>query len=269
MPHFPSCSLMIQHFLYTVNNLNTLAIIINTELIKTDEWLKCNNLSIHIKKTHDIIFSSKNKLLMMINNLRLTLNQLNEFILQSSWVSSWIQIWIGKSISNMFQRKYQNPLVSCVKLANYWINPRSVISTIHLYTHIIYMVYKFGEAYLQKLVLLQKKAIIAITCSKYMASTQNLFKQYKLLRLPEIYKYLVGIFVYKFDNMQLPMIFSGFYTKAWAVHAHVTCTADSYCLINIKLNVWKHSLKFSGSAIWNMIPMCIRLSKSLEIFKNI
>ena len=95
-----------------------------------------------------------------------------------------------------------------------------------------------------------------------MASTQNLFKQYKLLRLPEIYKYSVGIFVYKFDNMQLPVIFSGFYTKD-------TRTADNYRLINIKLNVWKHSMIFSGAAIWNMIHMGIRLSKSLEIFKNI
>ena len=28
-------------------------------------------------------------------------------------------------------------------------------------------------------------------------------------------------------------------------------------------------MKFSGAAIWNMIPMDIRLSKSLEMFKNI
>ena len=102
-----------------------------------------------------------------------------------------------------------------------------------------------------------------------MASTQNLFKQYKLLRLPEIYKYLVGTFVYKFDNMQLPVIFSGFYAKARAVNPHDTCIAENYRLINIKLNVWKHSMKFSGPAIRNMIPMGIRLSKSLEIFKNI
>ena len=54
-----------------------------------------------------------------------------------------------------------------------------------------------------------------------MASTQNLFKQYKLLRLPEIYKYLVRIFVYKFDNMQLPVIFSGFMLKP-GLYIHMT-----------------------------------------------
>ena len=55
-----------------------------------------------------------------------------------------------------------------------------------------------------------------------MTSTKILLKQYRLLRLPEIYKYLVGIFVYTFDNMQIPVIFSGFYTKARTVHAHDT-----------------------------------------------
>ena len=50
-------------FLYTGNNLNILTYNINTELIKIDEWLKCNKLSINIKKTH-IIFSR----LLMINN---------------------------------------------------------------------------------------------------------------------------------------------------------------------------------------------------------
>ena len=44
--------------------------------------------------------------------------------------------------------------------------------------------------------------------------------------------------------MQIPVIFSGFYTKARAVHAHDTSTADTYRLINIKLNVRKHSMKF-------------------------
>ena len=102
-----------------------------------------------------------------------------------------------------------------------------------------------------------------------MASTQNLFKQNKLLRLPEISEYLVGIFVYKFDNMQLPTIFSGFYTKARVVHAHDTRTADNYCLMNIKLNVRQHSMKLSGAAILNMIPMGIRWSKSSNCFKNI
>ena len=140
-----------------------------------------------------------------------------------------------------------------------------------VYPYYIYGIHVWGGTYptnLQKLVLLQKKAIRIITCSKYMAGTQNLFKQYRLLRLPELYKYLVGIFVYKFDNMQLPVIFSSFYAKVRAVHLHDIRTADNYRLINIKLNVRKHSMKFSRAAIWNMIPWvygCPNLLKFLRI----
>ena len=66
------------------------------------------------------------------------------------------------------------------------------------------------------------------------------FKLYRLLRLPEIFKDSVGISVYKFYNGQLHVVFSGFYTTATPVHAYDARTADNYCLINIKLSVWKH-----------------------------
>ena len=49
--------------LYTGNSLNTLTNNVNAELIKIDEWLKCNKLSTNIKKTHYIIFSSKNEII--------------------------------------------------------------------------------------------------------------------------------------------------------------------------------------------------------------
>ena len=45
------------------NNLNILTNNVNAELIQIDEWLKCNKLSINIKKTHYVIFSSKNKII--------------------------------------------------------------------------------------------------------------------------------------------------------------------------------------------------------------
>ena len=50
----------------------------------------------------------------------------------------------------------------------------------------------------------------------------------------------MGIFVYKFDNIQFTMICCGSYATAKAVHAYDTRTADNYRLIYIELNVRKH-----------------------------
>ena len=260
-------------FLYTGNNLNTLTNNVNTELIKIDEWLKCNKLSINIKKTHYIIFSSKNKIIDDNQQVKI-----NSEPIERVYYTKFLGVFLDSNLNWKKHIEYVSKKISksigILCKARKLLNKPTLVNLYYtfVYPYYIYGIQVWGGTYptnLQKLVLLQKKAIRIITCSKYMASTQNLFTQYKLLRLPEIYKYLVGIFVYKFDNMQVPVIFSGFYAKARAVHSHDTRTADNYRLINIKLNVRKHSMKISGAAIWNMIPMGIRLSKSLEIFKNI
>ena len=54
-----------------------------------------------------------------------------------------------------------------------------------------------------------------------MAGTQNLIKLYRLSRLPEIYKDSVGISVYKFNNGQVHVVFSGFILKP-RLHMHMT-----------------------------------------------
>ena len=42
----------------TGNNLKTMTTVINEELIKVQEWLHCNKLSLNVLKTHYIIFTS-------------------------------------------------------------------------------------------------------------------------------------------------------------------------------------------------------------------
>ena len=46
---------------FTGKNLKTMATVINEELIRVQEWLHCNKLSLNVLKTHYIIFTSRNK----------------------------------------------------------------------------------------------------------------------------------------------------------------------------------------------------------------
>ena len=57
---------------------------------------------------------------------------------------------------------------------------------------------------IRKLQLLQKKAIRIITSSHYIAHTEPLFSMTKLLKLDDLYKYQLGIFMHKVTNCQLP-----------------------------------------------------------------
>ena len=46
---------------FTGKNLQTMATVINEELIKVQVWLYCNKLSLNVLKTHCMIFTPRNK----------------------------------------------------------------------------------------------------------------------------------------------------------------------------------------------------------------
>ena len=60
----PACLYCLQMTLicfFTGNKLKTMATVINEELIRVQEWLNCNKLSLNVLKTHCMIFTSRNK----------------------------------------------------------------------------------------------------------------------------------------------------------------------------------------------------------------
>ena len=56
---------------FTGKNLKTMATVINEELIRVQEWLHCNKLSLNVLKTHYIIFTSRNK---CVNDVDIRIN---------------------------------------------------------------------------------------------------------------------------------------------------------------------------------------------------
>ena len=60
---------------FTVKNLQTMTTVIYEELVKVQEWLYCNKLSLNVLKTHYMIFTSRNKYMndvdIRINNVKI------------------------------------------------------------------------------------------------------------------------------------------------------------------------------------------------------
>ena len=60
---------------FTGKNLQTMTTVVNEELVKVQEWLYCNKLSLNVLKTHYMIFTSRNKCMnvadIRINNVKI------------------------------------------------------------------------------------------------------------------------------------------------------------------------------------------------------
>ena len=74
-------------------------------------------------------------------------------------------------------------------------------------SHLQYCVLLWSNTYTihkTKIKILQKRAIRIIKKSQYTSHTDPLFSKLKLLKLSDLYKHQLGIFMYKSINGQLP-----------------------------------------------------------------
>ena len=91
--------------------------------------------------------------------------------------------------------------------------------------HLQYAVLTWGHK-VSRVTKLQKRAVRIITCSKYNAHTDPLFKSLNLLKLNDILDISALRLYYKFENKLLPRFFSDIFHTASDHHAHNTrgCT---------------------------------------------
>ena len=121
---------------------------------------------------------------------------------------------------------------------------------------------------LNKLRILQKKAIRIITNSHYIAHTDPLFSKLKQLKLDDIYKHQLGIFMYKAANNKLPDSMSSMLTRIQNIHKHNLRNQNSYYIQNIRTNSRKCTINYSGPVFWNALPSKLKQLVSINQFKN-
>ena len=126
-----------------------------------------------------------------------------------------------------------------------------------------------SENNLNKLKLLQKRAIRICAGAHYRAHTSNLFQQLKLLPLNKLTDLKTGIFMYKYFNKSLPDLFTNFCLMQNQVHSQKTRNCLHYRLPLYKSALsQKQSVKFNGVKIWNNLSSYLKESKTLVQFKT-
>ena len=82
--------------------------------------------------------------------------------------------------------------------------------------HLNYGIIAWGccaDYHLNRLLLLQKKALRIICHSHYRAHTDVLFKTHGILKISDLYHYNLGSFMYNLNKHELPNVFYTMFTK--------------------------------------------------------
>ena len=128
-----------------------------------------------------------------------------------------------------------------------------------LFIYISYLTYcnhVWGSTYvtnLEKLFVLQKKAL-RIMCSKpKRSSTDPLFYELGILRFHDINMYLMGQFMFRFYKSEVPELFVKFFNNNAETHDYFTRQHNHLHVPMIKSNLSKFTIRYRGVIIWNGI----------------
>ena len=103
----------------------------------------------------------------------------------------------------------------------------------------------------------------------YRAHSKPLLVANKVLSVHETNVYIVGIFMYKYCNDDVPDIFNDFFQRNSELHNRNTRQSNDLHVRFARLDVRKFSFKIHGATTWNEIPMYIKLASSVDVFKQV
>ena len=136
---------------------------------------------------------------------------------------------ISKSVGLLYKAKYYLPSKSLLTLYYALIYP-----------YLTYCNLIWASTYvtnLQRIYLLQKRAVRAISKADYKASSKPLFANLKILDVFSIYSLQVSSFMYLYHNGALPISFTQIFQTGNKIHQYLTRYSDFYrphtCRTNI------------------------------------
>ena len=217
--------------------------VLNTELCKITDWLSANKLSLNVNKTKCMVFhSDKKKMLypkLFIDAIEIErVDYFNFLGLQLNHTLKWnnqlscVSLKISKITGLLHKLKSEYPTSILKSIYNTLILP-----------NISYCILSWGSQ-IDKIFLLQKRAIRNISKSNFRAHTEPLFKEHNLLKVHDIYHMAILKFYSKLVNDNLPSYFESFTPQFSAGHQHYNFRNPSRLLPKIKHEFPRQSLRY-------------------------
>jgi len=225
----------------------------NHDVGNISEWLKCNKLSLNIKKTHFMTLRNKK-----VPNIKLHID--SQPIEQVNH-TKFLGVIIDQNISWKNHIAYISGKVAkgigIIKKARKYLNKETLINLYYsfIYPYLIYCNHVWGNAcksYLEPLFRLQKKIVRIICGVKPREHTEGLFLKLKLLKLEKINTYLVSRLMFKVHHGIITM-FGDMFIKNKDIHNYETRQSDHYHIPSSDKEIGKANFRYNGAITWNSI----------------
>ena len=256
---------------FTKSDCNDVDYQICNELTKIQEWMNCNALSLNLNKTQYMIYTSKGR---DAQDLDIKLNGTK---IQRVFETKFLGVKIDAKLTWIPHIKFISKKlwksIGIILKARKKIDTATMKSLYYafVYPYLSYCNHVWGKTYmthLKPLVLLQKKIVRIVTGSSYLAQTEPLMKQNKILNINSINDYSRAIFLYNFTRSNLPTMFQNYFDYNREYHPYNTRYRNDLHTASYNLDVRKFSIRAAGPVLWNALPREIRDSPTVHSFKR-
>ena len=223
----------------SITNLETT---VNTELEKINTWFKLNKLSLNVKKTNYILFTSKCK-----SNLKALEIKIEDTLIGEVCSTKFLGVIINQTLTwndhiRAVQQKVNKNSGIIRKISKSL--PQSVLVNLYhtlvepylTYCNIVWGINR--TTLLDKLFISQKKIIRIITLSKYNAHTKPLFARLSVLTVYQLNDFQVACFVYRCIHNILPSKFRAMFHANNSVYSYNTRNCLNLHIESCRLSIW-------------------------------
>ena len=276
----PNCSNILKFILfaddtnlfYCDQSLSELENIMNVELSKLSIWFRSNKLSLNAAKTNFILFGYKR--IPFNANIKLTFDG---NVLERVAYTKFLGVYFDEKLTWSYHLNHIANKISrglgvmgrCRKILSNDTLVTLYFSLIYPYLYYCCIVWAGASATaLHKLEVLQNRAVRLVTRSQFRASASPLFKQLHLLKIQDIRKIQIYLFMYKCKNALLP---------ASCMHYCITHVHNPYNMRSnhdfvtplYRTNIREQSISVLGPKVWESLPIALRVCESFDILKRV
>ena len=235
------------------------------------EWLKANRLSLNKKKTNFMIFPPKIKRVIPEINI-----YINKEKITMVYECRFLGVIINNNLNWNGHIKHLESKISrsvgIIGKARKYLGGK-IMETLYytmVYPYLLYCNLLWGNANdktLWPIFKLQKKAIRLIVNVSRREKSTPYFKKLNIIKLPDVYKNNVSIFMYHYLNNNLPETFSDYFIMANSIHNVNTRQKNRYRVPLYKTAIGSKFVKKTGIEIWENILENYGFEYELDKFK--
>ena len=239
------------------------------------KWFKDNQLTVNTSKSNFSIFTTPYKR----RNSRIPENlEIDSERIAISNQTKYLGVIIDENLN--FKAHIEQVCNSLKKLFSIFYNIKKYLTIDHIktlyytmiYSRIKYSIVTYGMAgpnSLKPIQILQNRLLKVLTSKGYRYDTNKLHNDLGILKVNDIFKQEVVLFVHNFKYNKLPKIFDNYLTTFYEVHNRNTRYTNSNYILPIPSNKFgKSTLKFKGAQIWNDLGRNLKKIESIKSLRK-